>query len=1028
MCADLSNVVVYQYDTPVKSDDAISKMIAELYEFFEGNKDIPIDKIEEDVRKTVCSFKKEKVSYADVYSVFCKSLINHMPEEEFFRFIYNHYHNYINQSFNRSVNGILVMPKVKRRNGEIVPFLEHKIYSAILRGFESVGVDIKNSLETINDLVDEIKLYVSRYNKDVINLEDIQDIVIYTLIKNNFKDVAKSYILYRASRAEHRNIEVVVPEGAIEVIEPNNTVGYVTDQYFDELYNYASEGLDLDLDKDSIIKNLKRSMYNGMSKQDFKKVLVMNAKAMMERGYDYSLFAGRVLLSHIYQEILGWHVSYGEKRLKNMHRKLFKEYVYYAVKNNLLDSRILKYDLDKLAKSIDPKYDKQFTYLGIQTLYDRYLLIERTKDYVKRLEVPQFFWMRVAMGLFINELEKGEPNVEDLVIELYDYYRRRLFCSSTPTLFNSGTNRPQLSSCYLYVVDDSIESIMEMGIAKAAYLSKWAGGLGGSWTHVRGSGAVIKGTQGKSNGVIPFLKIHNDMLVAVNQGGKRQGSGAVYLEPWHSDIFEFLELRRNTGDERRRTHDTNTALWIPDLFMKRVYERKHWTLFHSNEVRDLHETYGQEFEKRYEYYERLYEEGKIWGKRVEALELWKQMLKMLFETGHPWMCFKDPCNIRSPQSHVGVIHSSNLCTEITLNTSKDEIAVCNLGSLVLPNFVDDNGNVDYKLLKKVIRLAVRVLDNVIDINFYPVEEARNANMRHRAVGLGVMGWHDFLLKKNINFDSEEAVELADQIMEYIAYEAYSASSDLAVVRGPYSTFKGSKWSNGILPIDSLDLLEKERGRPINVNRNKRLDWDSLRKKIISQGMRNSNVLAIAPTATISNIMGTSPSIEPYFSNMYVKSNISGDFIVVNRFMEKDLRKLGLWNERVRNKIKYFDGDLSMIDEVPEDIKRKYKTAFQVGYESIIKQAAYRQKWIDQSQSINLFLDKNDMKTLSHMYKYAWEMGLKTTYYLRTLGATRIEKSTVDIRSIQSNDDNNFDANTYVAPSCRIGDEGCESCQ
>jgi ribonucleoside-diphosphate reductase alpha chain len=601
--------------------------------------------------------------------------------------------------------------------------------------------------------------------------------------------------------------------------------------------------------------------------------------------------------------------------------------------------------------------------------------------------------MRVSMGLFLNEAE----NKEEWVVSLYNLYKSRRFCSSTPTLFNSGTPHSQLSSCYLYWVDDSIEGIMERGITENAYLSKWAGGLGGSWTSVRGMGGHINGTNGKSQGVIPFLKLHNDLLVAVNQGGKRRGSGCAYLETWHNDISEFLELRKNTGDDRRRTHDMNTANWIPDLFMKRMEAREDWTLLRSNEAPDLHETYGKEFEELYLAYEAKVDAGEMHGERVPAIDLWKKMLQLIFETGHPWITFKDACNVRSPQDHAGVIHSSNLCTEITLNTGPDETAVCNLGSVVLDNHLADDGQLDLPKLRETIRTAVRALDNVIDINFYPTDPARNSNQRHRPIGMGVMGLQNALYEKGVPFNSQDAVEFNDEFMEAIAYYAYEASSDLAKEKGKYETYEGSKWDRGLLPPDTIDLLQDERGQEIDVPRGGKMNWEPLRKKIAEQGMRNSNVLAIAPTATIANIMGTSPCIEPLYKNLYVKSNLSGDFIVLNRNLVEMLKEKGVWGEDLMNQLKYHDGDVHDIDKVPEDTKKLFETAFDVDPMIMIAAAARRQKWIDQSQSVNLFLAKPEIKQLSHMYRAAWRSGLKTTYYLRTLGASNIEKATIAVK-------------------------------
>ena len=759
---------------------------------------------------------------------------------------------------------------------------------------------------------------------------------------------------------------------------------------------YASIDLDLCLDAGQIETELRRSVYSEMTGEELQTTILLNAKALMERDAGFARFAGRMLCTYIYEEVLDWDILRdGVGALKEAHAKYLPEYLRHGVEIKRLSEDLLQYDLEKLSAALDPSADLDFDYLGIQTLYDRYLIVDRTDSGgdERRIETPQLFWMRVSMGLFLNEAE----NKEEWVVSLYNLYKSRRFCSSTPTLFNSGTPHSQLSSCYLYWVDDSIEGIMERGITENAYLSKWAGGLGGSWTSVRGMGGHINGTNGKSQGVIPFLKLHNDLLVAVNQGGKRRGSGCAYLETWHNDISEFLELRKNTGDDRRRTHDMNTANWIPDLFMKRMEAREDWTLLRSNEAPDLHETYGKEFEERYLAYEAKVDAGEMHGERVPAIDLWKKMLQLIFETGHPWITFKDACNVRSPQDHAGVIHSSNLCTEITLNTGPDETAVCNLGSVVLDNHLADDGQLDLPKLRETIRTAVRALDNVIDINFYPTDPARNSNQRHRPIGMGVMGLQNALYEKGVPFNSQDAVEFNDEFMEAIAYYAYEASSDLAKEKGKYKTYEGSKWDRGLLPPDTIDLLQDERGQEIDVPRGGKMNWKPLRKKIAEQGMRNSNVLAIAPTATIANIMGTSPCIEPLYKNLYVKSNLSGDFIVLNRNLVEMLKEKGVWGEDLMNQLKYHDGDVHDIEKVPEDTKKLFETAFDVDPMIMIDAAARRQKWIDQSQSVNLFLAKPEIKQLSHMYRAAWRSGLKTTYYLRTLGASNIEKATIAVK-------------------------------
>ncbi|MDA0349947.1 MAG: ribonucleoside-diphosphate reductase subunit alpha [Verrucomicrobia bacterium] len=926
--------------------------------------------------------------------------------------------------------------KVIRRNTQVVPWNENKVEIAIRKAFLSLEKDSSPAI----DVAQAVSLRVRDSRRTFIHIEDVQDIAQEELMKAGHFKVAETYILYRAQRSMLREIE---GEPVTEAIDPQQNSMVVVKHldgntfFWDgadlkERIRYAMIGLEIDMVEEEIEAELRRSLFDEISLADLQKTIILNAKSLIEKDADFAKFAGRILSTYIYEEVIGWNiVKDGIRSLKRFHADYFKHYLKHGIEIKRLSPRLKEFNIDRLAEALDPAADLDFDYLGIQTLYDRYLIVDKTDSKHRRMETPQIFWMRVAMGLFVDEKEEKEEKA----ISLYTLYKSRRFCSSTPTLFNSGTLHSQLSSCYLYWVDDSIEGIMQRGIAENAYLSKWAGGLGGSWTAVRGTGGYINGTNGESQGIIPFLKLHNDQLVAVNQGGKRRGSGCAYLETWHNDIIEFLELRRNTGDERRRTHDMNTSNWIPDLFMKRMESRENWTLFRSNEVPDLHNIYGKAFEKKYIEYEAKVETGEIWGEKVEAIELWKKMLKMIFETGHPWITFKDPCNVRSPQDHAGVIHSSNLCTEITLNTGADETAVCNLGSIILDNHLEDDGNIDHRKLRNTIRTAVRALDNVIDINFYPTEAARNSNQRHRPIGLGVMGLQNSLFKKNIPFASEEAVEFNDEFMEAIAYYAYEMSSDLAKESGSYSSFKGSKWDRGLLPQDTLDMLEDERGQTVDVPRTSRMDWDSLRTKIQTQGMRNSNVLAIAPTATISNITGTSPCIEPSYKNIFVKSNLSGDFIVLNAHLVRDLKKEGLWDQEMLDNLKYFDGEIQDIEAIPDDLKKKYTTAFGIDYKWLIAAAARRQKWIDQSQSVNLFLPKPELKALSHMYRAAWKQGLKTTYYLRTLGASNIEKATIkskkEIRGLVAQDtEKKFteeEKNACSIEAMRNGEE-CEACQ
>lgn len=902
----------------------------------------------------------------------------------------------LNRGRKLSVSASVTTIRVIRRNKQVVPYIPQKIELAVAKAFLSLQRDSRPAAS----ITDAVSTRVLCSKQAFVHIEEVQDIVQEELMKAGHYKVAEAYILYRSARNEARIADDMADGKTPPASQPTMIVvkkadGTTTLWDREDLrlrIEFASIGLELCLTTEQIETELTRSIFDQITQKDLDQTIILNSKTLIEKDADFAKFAGRIQLSYIYEEVLGWDiVRDGITKLKSFHIEAFKKTIAHGIAIKRYTPRLAEYNLDALAAELDPTSDLEFDFLGVQTLYDRYLIIDKTVKPARRLETPQFFWMRVAMGLFLDE--KNER--ENRAVALYRLYKSRRFCSSTPTLFNSGTLHSQLSSCYLYYVDDSLEGIMYRGIAENAQLSKWAGGLGGSWTAVRGTGAYIGGTNGESQGVIPFLKLHNDQLVAVNQGGKRKGSGCAYLESWHNDIFEFLELRKNTGDDRRRTHDMNTANWIPDLFMKRMENRQHWTLFRANEVADLHELYGKKFEDAYVRYEQLAEQGKIYGQRIEALELWKKMLSMLFETGHPWITFKDACNLRSPQDHCGVIHSSNLCTEITLNTSNDETAVCNLGSVILETHLKPDGSLDHDKLRDTISVAVRALDNVIDINFYPTEAAKRSNLRHRPIGLGVMGLAHALYMKGIPFASQGAVEFNDEAMEAIAYYAYEASSDLAGERGTYSSYQGSKWSRGLLPQDTIDIHEQERGAPIEVARGGKMDWTSVRGKIARQGMRNSNVLAIAPTATISNITATSACIEPLYKNLYVKSNLSGEFTVLNPFLVKDLKNRGLWDQQMIDDLKYFDGELKDIDRVPEELKVRYLTAFAIDHKWVVDAAARRQKWIDQSQSVNLWLPTADMKTMSHMYRHAWRAGLKTTYYLRCLGASGIEKASVN---------------------------------
>lgn len=931
--------------------------------------------------------------------------------------------------------GDFSMYHVVRRSGDVVGFNPTKIAVAITKAYIAVhGLNSMSSVgvrDQVAQLTNMVILALQNRKPDggSVHIEEIQDQVELALMRNGEHEVARAYVLYREERRHERALDGVArPDSAINVVYPDGSRKKLDIKYFYSVIQAACDGL-LEVDAKVILDEALRNVYDGVSEDEVYKAIILSARQQIESEPAYNFVTARLLLHTIRSEVLGHNVANAD--MNDAYKVYFPQYVKQGIDAELLDPRLAEFDLTKLAAALDARRDYQFKYLGLQTLYDRYFLHIRGR----RIELPQIFFMRVAMGLALNEVER-----EKRTIEFYNILSTFDFMSSTPTLFNSGTLHSQLSSCYLTTISDDLIGIYD-GIKENALLSKFAGGLGNDWTPVRAMGSHIKGTNGSSQGVIPFLKVVNDTAVAVNQGGKRKGAACVYLETWHADIEEFLDLRKNTGDDRRRCHDINTANWIPDLFMQRVHEQGEWTLFSPDEVPDLHDKYGKDFESAYVAYEKMAADGKLnVTKKIPALQLWRKILSMLFETGHPWITFKDPCNIRSPQQHIGVVHSSNLCTEITLNTNENEIAVCNLGSVNLLNHLTENG-LDLVKLKHTVSIAMRMLDNVIDINFYPVVKARNANLKHRPVGLGFMGFQDCLHVLRIPYSSVDAVEFADKSMEAIAYYAYWASSDLAHERGKYSTYDGSLWSQGILPLDSVDLLAQARGNSeyLEMDRSATLDWDALRNKIKQDGMRNSNCLAIAPTATISNIIGVAASIEPTFQNIFVKSNLSGEFTVVNEFLVRDLKQRGLWDEVMLGDIKYFDGSLERIDRIPEDLRQLYATAFEMDPKWLVEAASRRQKWLDQAQSLNLYVSQPSGRKLDELYKLAWKRGLKTTYYLRTLAATSAEKSTgrggelnavaVDGSAGQFSSRVNVDNTPATdAKFCSIDNPDCESCQ
>jgi len=886
--------------------------------------------------------------------------------------------------------------QVIRRNGQVTSFDGSKISIAITKAFLAVEGSSAQDSDRIHDVVaiitKQITTNLTRRIEDggTVHIEDIQDQVELALMREGEYKVARAYVLYRESQSQKRAEEekqhpTAVTENTIFVTQVDGSKTPLDLNRLQTLINEACNGID-GVDGDTILHDTQYNLFDGVAEADVEKALVMAARTFIEKDPAYSTIAARLLMDSIRREALTYvydtprHASQTE--MAAVYPDYFQHYIHRAISHELLDPELAQFDLDKLGKALKPENDFSFTYLGLQTLYDRYFIhFDDT-----RFELPQAFYMRVAMGLAMNE-----ANREDSAIEFYNLLSSFDFMSSTPTLFNSGTLRPQLSSCYLTTVPDDLGGIYD-AMRDNALLSKYAGGLGNDWTPVRGLGSHIKGTNGKSQGVVPFLKVANDTAVAVNQGGKRKGAVCAYLETWHIDVEEFLDLRKNTGDDRRRTHDMNTANWIPDLFMKRIAENADWTLFSPEEAPDLHDLTGLAFEKAYAEYEAKAAKGEMRNfKTLPANDLWRKMLGMLFETGHPWVTFKDPCNLRSPQQHVGVVHSSNLCTEITLNTSADEIAVCNLGSVNLPQHIVD-GKLDLAKVKRTVTTAMRMLDNVIEYNYYSVPQARHSNLQHRPVGLGIMGFQDALYKMRLPYSTEEAVQFADTSMEAVNYYTIEASSDLAKERGSYSSYEGSLWSQGILPIDSIKILKDARGEYLQQDESTTLDWDTLRNKVKAQGMRNSNTMAIAPTATISNICGVSQSIEPTYQNLFVKSNLSGEFTVINPYMVEDLKARDLWDDVMVNDLKYYDGSLQSIDRIPEELKALYTTAFEMDARWLIEAASRRQKWLDQAQSLNLYMAEPSGKTMDNLYKLAWVRGLKTTYYLRSMGATAAEKT------------------------------------
>ena len=947
--------------------------------------------------------------------------------------------NVINDAFDLEITAPGKL-RVIKRNGKVVPFELDKIKVAVTKAFLSVESGGAAASERIHNKVEGIthgvlETFSRRMpSGGTLHIEEIQDQVELQLMRSEEHPVARNYILYREERAQERQKTTPTKpesknESIITITKGSGEKVPLDINRITKMIEHACEGLE-DVEATIVVDEALKNLYDGVSVSDMRASLIMSARTKVELEPNYSYVTARILLDELRSEalsFLGVAEQSTQQEMFDYYPKALQAFIEKGIELEMLNPELKTFDLNKLGKAINPDNDFKFTYLGLQTLYDRYFI--HSNDI--RYELPQIFFMRVAMGLAIEEKDR-----ENRAIEFYNLLSSFDYMSSTPTLFNSGTMRPQLSSCYLTTIPDDLDGIFS-AMKDNALLSKWAGGLGNDWTPVRAMNSYIKGTNGKSQGVVPFLKVANDTAVAVNQGGKRKGAMCGYLESWHLDIEEFLELRKNTGDERRRTHDMNTANWVPDLFMKRMEQDEQWTLFSPGEAPDLHDLVGKAFEEKYVEYEEKAKKGEMQQfKSVSAKDLWRKMLTMLFETGHPWITFKDSCNLRSPQQHSGVIHSSNLCTEITLNTSaNDEIAVCNLGSVNLANHMQ-NGQLDETKVKQTVSTAIRMLDNVININYYSVETAKNSNFKHRPIGLGLMGFQDALYMQNIPYCSEDAIEFADRSMELISYHAILASTELAKERGSYESFEGSLWSKGILPKDSIDILEENRGGEyLKVDRSETLDWEKLRKKVMKDGMRNSNVMAIAPTATISNITGVTQSIEPTYQNLYVKSNLSGEFTIVNPHLVRKLKEINLWDDVMINDLKYFEGSLAEISRIPDDIKKLFSTAFEVEPRYIVESASRRQKWIDQAQSLNLYIGNADGKKLDITYRMAWLSGLKTTYYLRSIAATQTEKSTVQqgkLNAVSAETDNSspheLGEPAAVPDACSLDDPDCEACQ